>query len=349
MTMPGRKYQATTSSKYRYSINGQEKESELNENITSAEHWMYDSRLGRRWNVDPIFKAGESPYAVFGNNPIWNIDPDGSDTLKYLSNDQAVDAMKIASKTIKTALSKKQKIATEGTSTTASTLTNEIKGTLVDEADAYAQKNKLALGADVEFNNLVQEYADGLRRAYQYGSEKDFNDIDKYLNSGSLNTKNSSTIVLRRIITRVVEIELKYQGVVSAGKEAAMIIATAGLFPQVGTSPRIIPGFKPGPALRQAYEAEVKGISSWVKAMRGQGATSEEIARTVHLQRRLLGVKYKDLTPPKLLETIYKRNMERYGDKLGPSVDWLRGKGKSWDDIIESASRPGGKDINFNQ
>jgi LysM repeat protein len=78
MTMPGRKYQATTSSKYRYSINGQEKERELNENITSAEFWMYDSRIGRRWNIDPIINFSISPYAVFNNNPIANKDEFGN-------------------------------------------------------------------------------------------------------------------------------------------------------------------------------------------------------------------------------------------------------------------------------
>jgi len=79
MFMPGRSYNPQS---YRYTINGQDKEPELNENITSAEFWMYDSRLGRRWNMDPVLKENESPYAAFGNNPIWNMDPDGSDTAR---------------------------------------------------------------------------------------------------------------------------------------------------------------------------------------------------------------------------------------------------------------------------
>ena len=36
MMMPGRKYQASPASKYRYSINGQEKSDELDENLTTA-------------------------------------------------------------------------------------------------------------------------------------------------------------------------------------------------------------------------------------------------------------------------------------------------------------------------
>jgi hypothetical protein len=55
----------------------------------------------------------------------------------------------------------------------------------------------------------------------------------------------------------------------------------------------------------------------------------------------------KDITPPDMLKTIYNRNLEKYGDKLGPTIDWLREQGKSWEDIIESASKPGGKDVDF--
>ncbi len=73
--MENRSYEADTVG-YRFSLNGQEKDDEIygKGNATSAEFWEYDGRLGRRWNVDPIFKAYESPYACFGNNPIWIVD-----------------------------------------------------------------------------------------------------------------------------------------------------------------------------------------------------------------------------------------------------------------------------------
>lgn len=76
--MPERKFQAEAAS-YRYSINGQEKESELNENITTALYWEYDSRIGRRWNLDPVVKFWQSPYSTFNNNPIEFADPSGLD------------------------------------------------------------------------------------------------------------------------------------------------------------------------------------------------------------------------------------------------------------------------------
>jgi hypothetical protein len=77
MTTPGRKFEAVSGSGYRYSINGQEKEKDLNENITTALYWEYDSRIGRRWNADPVTKEFESSYACFSNNPVFLTDIEG--------------------------------------------------------------------------------------------------------------------------------------------------------------------------------------------------------------------------------------------------------------------------------
>ena len=71
-------------------MNTQEKEPELGEGVTSAEYWMYDGKLGRRWNMDPIYKFYESPYSCFGNNPNIYIDINGMDTIDVYS--QSVDA-----------------------------------------------------------------------------------------------------------------------------------------------------------------------------------------------------------------------------------------------------------------
>lgn len=74
--MPGRSYTAS-SSKYRYGFNGQEKSTEIAEGLTTAMYWEYDSRIGRRWNIDPVLKVGESPYLCFSGNPILLSDPNG--------------------------------------------------------------------------------------------------------------------------------------------------------------------------------------------------------------------------------------------------------------------------------
>jgi hypothetical protein len=68
MQMPGRKF--TSNSGYRYGFNGQEKSTEIAEGLTTAEFWQYDSRVAKRWNVDPKQKIHESPYFVFSGNPI---------------------------------------------------------------------------------------------------------------------------------------------------------------------------------------------------------------------------------------------------------------------------------------
>jgi hypothetical protein len=71
------------------------------------------------------------------------------------------------------------------------------------------------------------------------------------------------------------------------------------------------------------------------------------VARAVSAERRAIGEAFKEITPPALRETIYARNLKIYGDRLGPSVDWLRAHGKTWDQIIGSAVRTGGKDLGF--
>ena len=68
---------------YRYFFNGQEADNEvLGKWVSlSAEFWQYDTRLGRRWNVDPVFKEYESPYACFAGNPVWFADPKGDSSV----------------------------------------------------------------------------------------------------------------------------------------------------------------------------------------------------------------------------------------------------------------------------
>jgi len=73
--MPGRTWVA---SDYRYSHNDQEKEDAVFKGAQSAEYWMYDSRIGRRWEMDPIKISSISPYSAFINNPITMSDPDGA-------------------------------------------------------------------------------------------------------------------------------------------------------------------------------------------------------------------------------------------------------------------------------
>ena len=78
MMMPGRKY-SVANTNYRYGFNGQEKSTEINGsgNLYTAKFWEYDSRIGRRWNVDPKPAIGLSVYSCFENNPLLLADING--------------------------------------------------------------------------------------------------------------------------------------------------------------------------------------------------------------------------------------------------------------------------------
>lgn len=77
---------AVQESRYRFGFNGQERQTELGPSYTTAEYWMYDGRLGRRWNVDPVIKPWRSSYDAFSNNPLIYIDPLGADDIFYMNN-----------------------------------------------------------------------------------------------------------------------------------------------------------------------------------------------------------------------------------------------------------------------
>jgi hypothetical protein len=69
---PKMDFPVTCTTGYRFSFNGQEKTDEIygEGNLNTALFWEYDTRLGRRWNLDPIPNAFVSNYNCFGNNPI---------------------------------------------------------------------------------------------------------------------------------------------------------------------------------------------------------------------------------------------------------------------------------------
>jgi hypothetical protein len=75
--------------------------------------------------------------------------------------------------------------------------------------------------------------------------------------------------------------------------------------------------------LRRAYEREVAGLADRAAELERQGMPLPEIARAMHAERRALGVKYKEMTPPALRQRIYEINLKRYGDPLGPTFAYL--------------------------
>jgi len=73
---------SNTSNGYRYGFNGQERDVDNGNDMYTAQFWEFDSRIGRRWNVDPLtFKfPWQSPYCGLDDNPIHKADPEGAKT-----------------------------------------------------------------------------------------------------------------------------------------------------------------------------------------------------------------------------------------------------------------------------
>jgi len=69
-------------SNYRFGFNAQEKTDEISGlgNHNTATFWEYDTRLGRRWNLDPKPNSSLSLYNCLGGNPIWFSDLLGDTT-----------------------------------------------------------------------------------------------------------------------------------------------------------------------------------------------------------------------------------------------------------------------------
>ena len=83
MLLVGRNWEG--GSEYRYGFNTQEQDDEVygNGNLNSAIFWEYDTRLGRRWNVDPKVNLSISSFACFSNSPISVSDIYGDTTYRF--------------------------------------------------------------------------------------------------------------------------------------------------------------------------------------------------------------------------------------------------------------------------
>lgn len=81
--MPGR---TDNQEGYRFGFNGQECDSEVSGtgNTNTALYGSFDTRLGRRWNIDPKPNPSISYYVVFANSPI-SINDIALDTPKPLT------------------------------------------------------------------------------------------------------------------------------------------------------------------------------------------------------------------------------------------------------------------------
>jgi hypothetical protein len=71
MVMPGRKHSIASLYSLGFNAHVRDFDIDVNGNHNTALYGEYESRLGRRWNLDPKPNPSVSIYAVFANNPIW--------------------------------------------------------------------------------------------------------------------------------------------------------------------------------------------------------------------------------------------------------------------------------------
>ena len=332
MIMPGRSYSPTN--EYRYGFNGKENDKDISAGGQDYGMRIYDSRLGKFLSVDPLKKEYPelTPYQFASNSPIEAIDLDGLEryhyTLKYTEQGKPVlKQYKVENfSESKWAWNPKEGGTDLGFQLWQKNTTRNPRKEII-----YHGTAEVVFGEGLYSSFITYELS------WKFGSVEE---MAAAVGSGKLNyltSREKSSIINLQAAT------LALQGMSDMGDGLSSLGQNL-----VKTESKLLnSAAKEVTALRGAYVAEVEGLSSIASKMRGAGNSSEEIARALHGVRRELGVKYKSLTPDNMLQQIYQRNLQKYGDKLGPTIDYLRQQGKSWDDIINSATRPGGKDLGF--
>jgi RHS repeat-associated protein len=221
--MPGRMF---SSGEYRYGFNGQEKSDEVKGagNHYTAEFWEYDSRIGRRWNMDPIIKEYESPYAAFSNNPIWFIDPSGADTSKFLSRAQLVDALNVGYNVVKTHLDAK-------TFSLSGDYSSEVNKAVL----SYVEKNKLNFGAATEFQQQALDYYKGFKEvAASIDGDKDFYDLGSKILNNENHFDSQKIIATQKLINE----RNGQAGSIAHQSAKTFTIIMGASTPNVGPGPR---------------------------------------------------------------------------------------------------------------
>ena len=350
MTIDSRSY---SSASYRYGFNTQERDNEINGNTYTAEFWEYDSRNGERWNLDPITYPHLSPYSVFTDNPILFSDTKGDCPDGNCGDREVVLADRIVRKTFDPKISLEDNLIKiqNAVGQYASNGSKSAQKTFVLNSGKVTGKTAVAF-------NAFQELAESLVKDKQISNflsndSKTISSYDDAIKNAPTNQATSLLIGERSqfVQTEYAKVKLFFGETLEYLENTGVYSAAQALSLSGGNQSSSFSIGKSGKGsflyLRNMYVYEVKGLSSIAEELKSQGHDLEFIARRMSSMRRELGVKYKDLTPPDVLQKIYARNLEKYGDKLGPSVEFLRKQGKSWEDIIRTSTTPGGKDLNF--
>jgi hypothetical protein len=97
MITVGRNWTSGSGEEYRFGFNGQEQEDEVygNGHLYTATFWEYDSRIGRRWNLDPKPNPSMSQYSCFENSPIIYTDALGDTTFRFNLSGEFIDVINL--------------------------------------------------------------------------------------------------------------------------------------------------------------------------------------------------------------------------------------------------------------
>ncbi len=161
MLMPRRSYQPES---HRFGFNGQEKDDDINGsgNLNTAMYWEYDTRLGRRMNLDPKPDAQFSRYSCFKDNPIFNVDVKGDTTYKFDHSGLFQGMSDLNRKGIYGSLGS-NKTETDSKGNEIQTWKNEKSFSFNDPSSDRRQLNSLKVGdhalqiiSDPEVNNLME-------------------------------------------------------------------------------------------------------------------------------------------------------------------------------------------------
>ena len=342
---------------YIYGFQGSEKDDEVkgSGNSYTTEFRMLDPRLGRWLSIDPL--AGkfpwQSPYVSMDNCPIWLNDVYGLSTgggdedIKGVVKGETIVEFKVSDS--QAAQAARNVLSSDNASGSALTWVDNVKSgkedyNLMSNYRKYDQSTGMHTGAVTSNGermvNLIEHLAIIERRDPElYGTlfelldacntQEQYLFMHNYIENMSNHLIGQNMMVVGNGIRDVLSVLILIQSG-QVGAMASNVYTVRMLYME---------------ALRKAYVLEVEGLMTLANTMRMAGSTSQEIAIALHAQRRLIGLQYKNATPAVFRQIIYSRNLKKYGDKLGPTIDYLRKQGKTWEQIIESATRTGGKDL----
>jgi hypothetical protein len=91
--------------------------------------------------------------------------------------------------------------------------------------------------------------------------------------------------------------------------------------------------------VRQQYLDRLEAMDVEVDKLRVQGRSEQEIARIMVPRRNQAKALVRTKMKAKQVAKLEERNKARYGDPLGPTVDWMYTRyGGNWHDIVEAST-----------